>query len=78
MRTSSEISPDVTAEIALRFFAETRRLVDERLNQLLPAETIEPQSIHGAIRWSIFRASSGISSILSRNAGNLMENVLIR
>jgi geranylgeranyl pyrophosphate synthase len=54
MRTSSEISPDVTAEIALRFFAETRRLVDERLNQLLPAETIEPQSIHGAIRWSIF------------------------
>jgi geranylgeranyl pyrophosphate synthase len=54
MRASSEISTDASADNARRFFTQARALVDSRLDQLIPSETIEPQSIHSAIRWSVF------------------------
>jgi len=36
------------------FFADCARTVDERLDQLIPAAAIEPQTLHAAMRWSLF------------------------
>jgi geranylgeranyl diphosphate synthase, type II len=36
------------------FFAQCRERVDERLDQLIPPETMNPASVHSAIRWSLF------------------------
>ncbi|HEX8746808.1 MAG TPA: farnesyl diphosphate synthase [Pyrinomonadaceae bacterium] len=41
-------------EKAQSFFRSVRSLVDARLDVLLPAEATEPQSLHAAIRWSVF------------------------
>jgi geranylgeranyl diphosphate synthase, type II len=41
-------------EEARAFLLRARRLVDERLEELVPAEQIEPASIHAAMRWSLF------------------------
>lgn len=54
MKASSEISA-VTGEGPVReLFAVCRARVDERLDRLIPAETVEPVAIHSAIRWSLF------------------------
>lgn len=54
MRASSEIS-SVTDESEVRArLARYRTLVDERLNQLVPAETSGPEGVESAIRWSLF------------------------
>lgn len=36
------------------FFADCRRIVDEKLNDLVPSEKIAPERLHRAIRWSLF------------------------
>jgi geranylgeranyl diphosphate synthase, type II len=36
------------------FFAECRTLVDGELDRLLPAESERPDTVHRAIRWSVF------------------------
>jgi geranylgeranyl pyrophosphate synthase len=36
------------------FFAECRRIVDAKLDELVPPEQIEPHRLHQAIRWSLF------------------------
>ena len=36
------------------FFEEDRLAVDAALDQLLPAETAQPTSIHTAMRYSVF------------------------
>ncbi|HEX8173853.1 MAG TPA: farnesyl diphosphate synthase [Pyrinomonadaceae bacterium] len=52
MKASSEAYTG--AETAQSFFRSVRSLVDARLDELLPAEATEPQSLHAAIRWSVF------------------------
>src|ERR1043165_6778201 len=52
MRASSEIP--VNEETARSFFQQARSLVDARLEELLPQETVPPESLHAAIRWSMF------------------------
>ena len=69
MTTSSEISPDASAQSAHNFFTQARSLVDARLHQLLPAETTEPQSIHSAIRWSVFAGGKRFRPALTLAAG---------
>jgi geranylgeranyl diphosphate synthase, type II len=54
MRASSEIYTGGDAETARGFFREARALIDSRLDELLPQEATEPQSLHAAIRWSVF------------------------
>ncbi|HEX8492376.1 MAG TPA: farnesyl diphosphate synthase [Pyrinomonadaceae bacterium] len=54
MKASSEISPSLADEQARSFLSECRALVDERLDKLIPAEDVEPKSVHSAIRWSLF------------------------
>ena len=36
------------------FFAECSRVVDRKLDTLVPSERIEPKRLHAAIRWSLF------------------------
>jgi geranylgeranyl pyrophosphate synthase len=54
MRASSEIHSSADTDSAPGFFARTRALVDARLDSLIPAEATPPQSLHAAIRWSLF------------------------
>ena len=59
MNTSSETAALETsgaaAESGLQPFVEqARRRVDAALDRLLPAESVSPEKVHAAIRWSIF------------------------
>ena len=39
---------------AREFLISCRSVIDAELNKLIPEESAEPQSIHAAIRWSVF------------------------
>ena len=39
---------------AREFLTSCRALIDAELDRLIPKENEEPQSVHGAIRWSLF------------------------
>ncbi|HKS28820.1 MAG TPA: farnesyl diphosphate synthase [Pyrinomonadaceae bacterium] len=54
MRASSEAYTGADASVARGFFQGVRSLIDARLDELLPAERDEPESLHAAIRWSVF------------------------
>ncbi len=47
--SSGKDQPDVQA-----FLAHVRAQVDARLSDFVPPDTLEPTSLHGAIRWSLF------------------------
>ena len=64
MKASSEISQPVDEKQLRALLAGYRELVDERLNQLIPAETVEPKSIHSAIRWSLFAGGKRLRPLL--------------
>ncbi|MBA3335288.1 MAG: geranyl transferase, partial [Acidobacteria bacterium] len=36
------------------FFADCARVVDKKLENLIPAAQTEPKRLHAAIRWSLF------------------------
>ncbi|MCA1558336.1 MAG: polyprenyl synthetase family protein, partial [Acidobacteria bacterium] len=67
MRASSEAA----AETVLEFFAEARSVIDARLDQLLPTESTEPQSLHSAIRWSVFAGGKRFRPALVLAAGQV-------
>src|SRR5580698_1093901 len=46
------------------FFEEDRLAVDAELDRLLPAETARPESIHRAMRYSVFAGGKRIRPIL--------------
>ena len=69
MRASSEISSSTSADDARSFFTAARSLVDARLNSLIPWETIEPQGLHSAIRWSVFAGGKRFRPALVLAAG---------
>src|SRR6266852_5890380 len=46
------------------FFEEDRMAVDAQLERLLPADTVRPQSIHTAMRYSVFAGGKRIRPIL--------------
>jgi geranylgeranyl diphosphate synthase type II len=46
------------------FFEEDRIAVDAQLERLLPAETVRPQSVHTAMRYSVFAGGKRIRPIL--------------
>jgi geranylgeranyl pyrophosphate synthase len=54
MKASSEIFTLVDEGEARARLSHYRELVDARLDELIPAEAIEPKGIHSAIRWSVF------------------------
>ncbi|HEY0546724.1 MAG TPA: farnesyl diphosphate synthase [Pyrinomonadaceae bacterium] len=69
MRASSEISQTDELEEAQSFLAASRARVDEKLGQLVPAETVEPASVHSAIRWSLFAGGKRFRPALVLAAG---------
>ncbi|MBD0370753.1 MAG: polyprenyl synthetase family protein [Pyrinomonadaceae bacterium] len=67
MRASSEAVKNT--ESAQGFFAEARALIDARLDALLPKDATEPQSLHAAIRWSVFAGGKRFRPSLMLAAG---------
>ena len=51
------------------FFREGRALIDARLDQLLPVDSIEPIAVHSAIRWSVFAGGKRFRPLLLLAAG---------
>jgi len=43
-----------TAIDAKEFLASCRALIDAELDRLIPKESVEPERVHSAIRWSLF------------------------
>lgn len=70
MRASSDISAAASEE-ARAFLARCRALVDEKLDQLVPAETTEPITIHSAIRWSLFAGGKRLRPALVLTTGEV-------
>ena len=52
------------------FLAETSELVNQKLDQLVPSSEIEPQNLHGAIRWSLFAGGKRFRPALTVAVGN--------
>src|SRR5688572_30333545 len=66
MTTPSEIS----LEISLREFQlETQALIDAELDRLIPSESTPPNTVHSAIRWSVFAGGKRFRPLLLRAVG---------
>jgi geranylgeranyl pyrophosphate synthase len=46
------------------FFRGGRALIDAQLDQLLPADSVEPIAVHSAIRWSVFAGGKRFRPLL--------------
>jgi geranylgeranyl diphosphate synthase, type II len=55
------------------FFEQDRLAVDAALDRLLPGETTEPQSIHTAMRYSVFAGGKRIRPILCLEAARIFK-----
>ena len=66
MKASSEISSLMNEEELRQRLANYREQVEARLDQLIPAETQEPESVHSAIRWSLFAGGKRFRPLLLR------------
>jgi len=70
MKTSSELS--LTLALDLKgFFHERRALIQGALDSLLPGESVEPVSVHKAIRWSVFAGGKRFRPILMLATGEV-------
>ena len=59
------ISSETIAPAGLQqFVTESRALVDAALHDILPAETVPPERVHAAIRWSIFAGGKRFRPLL--------------
>jgi len=75
-RASSDTSDEVIraaeragVEEARAFLTAARALVEARLDELVPAATVEPISIHAAIRWSLFAGGKRLRPALVLASG---------
>src|SRR6201998_343771 len=55
------------------FFEEDRLAVDAQLEKLLPAESVQPPSIHTAMRYSVFAGGKRIRPILCLESPRIFE-----
>src|SRR5580692_299499 len=55
------------------FFEEDRVAVDAELDRLLPAETARPESIHRAMRYSVFAGGKRVRPILCIEAARVFS-----
>jgi len=55
------------------FFEEDRQAVDAQLEKLLPAESMQPVSIHTAMRYSVFAGGKRVRPILCLEAARIFE-----
>lgn len=70
MSTSSELSSRIGFDLEA-FFNECRTSIDGALDDLLPAESVEPISVHQAIRWSVFAGGKRFRPILLLTTGEV-------
>ncbi len=68
MKTSSELSLTLAFDLE-GFFNERQALIDGELDRLLPGESVEPVSVHQAIRWSVFAGGKRFRPILLLTTG---------
>jgi geranylgeranyl diphosphate synthase, type II len=71
MKTSSELSPPTSVFDLEVFLREQRALIDAELDRFLPAESVEPVSVHQAIRWSVFAGGKRFRPILLLATGEV-------
>jgi geranylgeranyl diphosphate synthase type II len=69
MNSSTEIaglekSGVTTAADFRRFAVAARKLVEAKLDRVLPAESVSPETVHAAIRWSVFAGGKRFRPIL--------------
>lgn len=64
MKTFSEISLLMNESEVSSRLARYRALVDARLDHLIPEETLAPESVHSAIRWSLFAGGKRFRPLL--------------
>jgi len=55
------------------FIEEDRLAVDTQLDRLMPAETVQPHSIHQAMRYSVFAGGKRIRPILCLETARIFE-----
>jgi geranylgeranyl diphosphate synthase, type II len=55
------------------FFEEDRLAVDEQLERLLPRDSVQPPSIHQAMRYSVFAGGKRIRPILCLETARIFE-----
>jgi geranylgeranyl diphosphate synthase type II len=55
------------------FFEEDRLTVDAQLERLLPAESVQPSSIHQAMRYSVFAGGKRIRPILCLETARIFD-----
>jgi geranylgeranyl diphosphate synthase type II len=55
------------------FFEEDRIAVDAHLDQLMPGETVQPSSIHQAMRYSVFAGGKRIRPILCLETARIFQ-----
>ncbi len=55
------------------FFEEDRLAVDAQLEKLLPAESVQPPSIHTAMRYSVFAGGKRIRPILCLESARIFQ-----
>ncbi len=55
------------------FFEEDRIAVDAHLDRLMPAETLQPHSIHQAMRYSVFAGGKRIRPILCLETARIFD-----
>jgi geranylgeranyl diphosphate synthase type II len=70
MKTSFELSSTPAFDLE-GFFSERRALIDGALDRLLPGESVEPVSVHQAIRWSVFAGGKRFRPILVLATGEV-------
>jgi geranylgeranyl pyrophosphate synthase len=73
MKMPPEIPGIARASDLRQFLDETRKLVDTRLDLLLPAESVPPSKVHAAIRWSIFAGGKRFRPLLLLAVGQTFE-----
>ena len=69
MKMSSKATTLMNKENAREIFARCRALVDERLDHLVPPETEAPESVHSALRWSLFAGGKRLRPALVITTG---------
>lgn len=69
MKTSSEMPGCARAVPLPEFLTQARKIVDQELERLLPAESASPTKIHAAIRWSVFAGGKRFRPTLLLAAG---------
>ena len=60
---------EASAREVRAYFERVRSLVESKLDELVPAETVEPASVHAAIRWSLFAPAKRLRPALVFAAG---------